>query len=176
MTTLLAILAPTFGIIGIILGVLLNEFLRRKNRREVYAIKIFEKRLAAYEGLAELIDEGSEIASDVVENTNLTGEQRNELISVAIGAIAKFVDRHRLYIDEELAVHCAALFMGVEDIQEADGEEREKRLKHYYYMRKEALRMIAEDSGVAELNKLFKAINRPRLDGPIIKRIRELRQ
>lgn len=38
-------------IVGIIIGAVLNEALRRVNRRELFAPKIFEKRLAAYEGL-----------------------------------------------------------------------------------------------------------------------------
>jgi hypothetical protein len=112
MTIFLAILTPIVGILGVVLGVLLNEVMRRKNRREVYAPKIFEKRLSAYEGLAEHIQSGSEIADEVIENLSLTKEQRHDLISVPISEIAKYVDSHRLYIDGELSAHCTALFMG----------------------------------------------------------------
>lgn len=176
MTTFLVILAPTFGIVGVVLGVLLNEFLRRKNRREVYAPMIFEKRLAFYERLAEHINKGSEIADEVIENLDLTAEQRHDQITMPVKAIANYVGKHWLYIDQELGAHCTALFMGVEDIQTADGQEREELLKNYRNMRMEALRMIAEDSGVAEINKFFRAINRPKFDGPFIERLRELRR
>jgi hypothetical protein len=176
MTIFLAILAPISGIIGVILGMLLNELVRRKNRREVYAPIIFEKRLIAYEGLLELIETGSEIANELINNSDLTAEQRHDLITEPILAIANYADQHRLYVDEDLTLHCTALFMGVEDIQELDGEEREEHLKEYHHMRSEALRMIEEDSGVAEIKKLFQAINRPKLGGPVIEYIRELRQ
>ena len=61
------ILAPVIGIVGVVVGVLLNEFMRRRSRRELYAPKIFEKRLAAYEGLIEQIHQGSKVANEVIE-------------------------------------------------------------------------------------------------------------
>ena len=45
------------GIVGVLIGVLLNEMVRRRNRREAFAPKIFEKRLAAYEGLFDCVHE-----------------------------------------------------------------------------------------------------------------------
>jgi hypothetical protein len=64
---------------------------------------------------------------------------------------------------------------GVEDIRDSNDEQRDSLLRDYYHSRSEAFRMIAEDSGIAQINKLFKSINRPALNGPIIERIRELR-
>jgi len=176
MATFLAILAPTAGIVGALLGVLLNEFVRRRNRRELYAPKIFEKRLAAYESLAELIENGSRVANAVIENPDLTLEQRHDRIGAVVMSIAESMGKNQLYIDEELGAHCVALFMGVEDIYGARGEEREKLLKNYHALRRDALRMIREDSGVAEINRLFRTINRPRIGGPIVEAIRELRR
>jgi len=176
MTTFFAVLAPVAAIVGIVLGIVLNETLRKNNRREIYAPLVFEKRLRSYEGLVVLINEGSEIASQIVEDSDLTDEKRYDMIRMAIGPIAKYTDEHALYIDGDLGAHCTALFMGVEDIPKADGKERDELLSQFYKMRKEALRMIAEDSGVAEINKLFCTINRPKLDGPIIERISELRR
>jgi hypothetical protein len=176
MATFLAILAPTAGVVGVLLGALLNEFVRRNNRKELYAPKIFEKRLAAYESLAELIQNGSEVANEVIENPDLTAEQRHDVIATVVMSIAKFMDKNPLYLDKELGAHCAALFMGVEDIYSTKGEEKKALLRKYYGMRTEALRMIREDSGVAQINKLFRTINRPKIGGPIVEAIRELRR
>lgn len=66
-----------------------------------------------------------------------------------------------------------ALFMGVEDIFEAEVREKQQLLASYRQMRKEALRMAAEDSGVAEINRLFKAINKPKIDGPVVSYLRK---
>ena len=167
------IIVPVIGIVGVIVGALLNELMRRRNRRELYAPKIFEKRLAAYEGLVEQIHHGSKVADKVIENRNLTPEQRHDLVSVVVQSMAKFVEKEHLYIDSELAVHCMALFMGVEEIHDAVEDEKQALLDQYRQMRKEALRMAAEDSGVAEINRLFKAINKPKIDGALIRYFRE---
>jgi hypothetical protein len=175
MVDFLPVILSTGGtVVGIVIGVAISETMRRRNRRELYAPLIFEKRLAAYEGLIERIQKGSDIASEVIKNTELTQDQRHELISVAIQSLAKFADSNRLYIDEELTLHCTALFMGVEDIQDA-GTEKDEMLNLFYEMRKEALRMISEDSGVAEINRLFKSINKPKIDGELIRYFRKVK-
>jgi hypothetical protein len=176
MTEDFPIIAPVVGIVGVIVGVLLNEFMRRRSRRELYAPKIFEKRLTAYEGLIEQIHQGSKVADEVIENDDFTYDQRHHLISVVVHGMAEFTENNRLYLDEDLVVHCMALFMGVEDIHDASENERQELLAHYRPMRKEALRMAAEDSGVAELNRLFKAINKPRIDGELIRYFRKAKR
>lgn len=163
------VVAPVIGIVGVVVGMLLNEFMRRRNRRELYAPRIFEKRLAAYEGLIEQIYQGSEVAAEVIESDEFTVEQRHDLISVVVHEMAKFTEKNRLYLDEDLTVHCMGLFMGVEDIHDASEKDRLVLLGQYYQMRKEALRMAAEDSGVAEINRLFKAIHKPKIDGTLIR-------
>ncbi|MCW2368907.1 hypothetical protein [Sphingobium sp. B11D3D] len=167
------IVVSTIGIVGVIVGALLNEFVRRRNRRELFAPSIFEKRLAAYEGLMEQISQGSNVAEEVIQNYNLTKEQRTELIGVVVHSIAEFTEKHRLYLDEDLSVHCMALFMGVEDIHDASTGNQQELLANYRQMRKEALRMAVEDSGVAEINRLFKVINKPKIDGALIRYFRK---
>ncbi|MBQ2260477.1 MAG: hypothetical protein II336_03810 [Loktanella sp.] len=170
------IFGPVFGILGVIVGVLLNEFMRRRNRRELYAPKIFEKRLAAYEGLIEQIYQGSKVADEVIERDDFTEEQRQELIGVVVHRMIEFIEKNSLYLDEDLTVHCMALFMGVEEIHAASDHDKPEMLDHYRQMRKEALRMAAEDSGVAEINRLFKAINKPKIDGALIHYFREAKR
>jgi len=176
MSELAPYIGPLLGMLGVVVGSLLNEFLRRGRRIEEYSSGIFEKRLKAYEDLMSLIHRGSDLAQEVIDNANLSHEQRHELISTAIVPIAEFVDRNSLYMDEELGAHCVALFMGVEDIRDAPESEREQLARDYYKMRSETYRMIKEDSGVAQINKLFHSINRPKITSPVIERIRELRR
>ena len=123
-----------------------------------------------------LIYTGSDVARKVIDNPKLTRDERHELISSAIAPIAAYVDRESLYIDEELGDHCVALFMGVEDIRDAPEPEREELTLDFYKMRAETYRMIREELGVAEINKLFRSINRPRITSPVIERICELRR
>jgi hypothetical protein len=175
MNEFLALSGPFIGMLGVIVGTLLNEHLRRGRRAEQYSSIIFSKRLEAYETLLTLIHSGSELADEVITNSTLSAKERHSIVSAAIFPIAKHVDLNALYIDDELGAHCVALFMGTEDIHDAPESERAEHLKDYYEMKKETYRMIIEDSGVAQINKLFRSINRPKLTEPLIERIRELR-
>jgi hypothetical protein len=171
-----AFIGPIIGMLGVILGSLLNEFLRRARRVEEYSSSIFTKRLEAYEVLMSLITDGSEKANEAIKSPDLTPEERHDLISVAVLSIAGHIDRNTLYIDEELGAHCVALFMGTEDIHDAAEPEKQHLLDRYYKTRKDAYRMIKEDSGVMQINKLFRSINRPRITGTVVEAIRELRR
>jgi len=164
------------GIFGVLLGAGLNELLRRNRRIEAYTMRVFDKRLEKYEELMALLQAALEVASDVMENPEYTPEQRHELISDAILQIAQFTDDNELYIDPELASHCVATFMDAEDIPSIkDAREREERRKAMRDMYVNAKRMIREDSGIAEIDKLFKTMTKPRLSSPIIERIRYLK-
>ena len=166
---------PLIGIAGVVIGIALNEYLRRGRRSEEYSSVIFEKRLGSYEKLLELINQGSKLATEAIESPDLTTEERHDLVSSAVTSIAEFVDSYTLYINEELGANCVALFMGTEDIHDAAEPQKAELLKTYYEMRAETLRMIREDSGVAQIEKLFHTINRPKITSPVIERIRELR-
>jgi hypothetical protein len=163
------------GIFGVVVGIALNEYLRRMRRSEEYASVIFAKRLDAYEKLMDLINQGSELAREAIDNPKLSSEERHDLVTSAVVAIAEHVDRATFYINEELGANCVALFMGTEDIHNASEQEKSELLKNYYKMHAETKRMIREDSGVAQTEKLFHSINRPRITSPVIERIRELR-
>jgi hypothetical protein len=162
--------------LGVVVGSLLNELLRRRHRVEQYSGVIFERRLKAYEELMALIHRGGDLAQETIDNAGLSQAERRALISEAIGPIAEFVDRNSLYIDEELGAHCVALFMGVEDVRDAPEATRDQLGRTYYANRSETFRMIKEDSGLSEINRLFRSINRPRITSPVIEAIRELRR
>ncbi|WP_417268550.1 hypothetical protein [Celeribacter baekdonensis] len=172
MTLFLAILAPVIGFVGLFVGAFVNEWLRRKNRREQFAQTVFEKRLKVYEELIEKISEGEKIVNSFLE-AHLSADERHDLVSIAIHGVATYVDQNTLYLDEEIGMHCVALFMGTEEIPDATDDNRKEMTANYHQMRKAAYQMIREDSGVAELDRLFKAVNRPLIDSPVIEYYRE---
>jgi hypothetical protein len=165
------------GVVGVIVGVLLNEIIRRSRRIETFTPAIFEKRLAKYEKLMGLIQAGYDVASAVMENEDFSQEERHALISKVILNIAEFADKEELYIDAELGAHCVATFMGAEDVMSiGNPREREERKQIIRDMYNEAKRMIREDSGICEIDKLFKKLHKPELTGPVIDRIKDLKK
>jgi hypothetical protein len=164
------------GILGVMLGAGLNELLRRNRRLEAYTVDVFDKRLEKYEELMGLLQAAHGVATDVMENPQYSSKQRHNLISAAIWPIVQFTDDNELYIDPEIASHCIAAFMGAEDIYDIeDPHEREERRRETLEMYVNAKRMIREDSGIAQIDKLFKTMTRPHISSPIIERIRYLR-
>lgn len=166
-----------FGFGGVMVGVALHELLRRTSRIEAYAGRVFDARLAKYEELFGLLHSGYEIASDVIENSDYTAEERLAFISAPIMAIAEFTEENELYIDSDLGAHCVATFMGAEEIRDIENiDERNEEEERIWEKYKLARQMIREVSGVAEIDKLFKKITKPNLSGPIIERIRYYRE
>lgn len=164
------------GIFGVIIGAGLNELLRRKNRIETYSPQVFEIRLEKYNELMHKLQAVYEVAADIMENPKYSAMQRQEMLSTAILDIAEFTDMNELYIEPDLGAHCVATFIGAEEIQQiTDPKEREHRIQEIHNMYTNAKRMIRENSGIAEIEKLFKGITKATISSNIIDRIRYLR-
>jgi hypothetical protein len=164
------------GLLGVMLGIFLNEQIRRRNRIENYSTSVFEKRLDLdlYEELFRRVSKYMETANIAIKNDTLTKEQRHECISNAIYEVTTFCDEHEMYISEELSVHCVATIMGVEDIYYIEDEkEKEDAVKNFYDDLLAAKRMIRKEAGISDLDKLFRSITKPKYSSPIIKYYRK---
>lgn len=123
-----------------------------------------------------LVQAGYEVAADVMTNPTHSQEERHALISQAIHSIAQFTDQAALYVNPELGGHRVATFMGAEDVLlMGDPKEREEAEQDIRDMYNEAKRMIREDSGISEIEKLFRSIYKQQITSPVIGRTRYLR-
>ena len=157
------------GLVGVLLGIVLNEQLRRRNRIENYSTTVFEKRLDLYEELFRKVSHYSEVGTEVIENENLTKEQRHALVSAAIHDVAEFCDEHELYINDELGLHCVIFFTGVEEIQDIEDDGTTKQeIKRFRDNLLLAKKMIRKEAGITDLDKLFRSITKPKYATPII--------
>lgn len=165
------------GIAGVVVGVLMTEGIRRWNRIESFAQAAFERRLSKYEELLALVNRGYGIATDVMEDDASSAEERLETISAAILQIAEFADENALFIDAEVAGHCIATFMGAEDVPDiTDTSEKDTAIAHIQDEYVEAKRLILEDSGMHQVNRLLRKVNKPTHDSPIISYMCHLRE
>jgi hypothetical protein len=163
------------GLLGVFVGALLAEYFRRRNRVEAYSQKIFERRLEVYEGLMKVVQSAYTIASEIIEQPDLTSEERLSMVSEAIHSIAAYTDENALFINTYVSAHTVAMAMGVEDIPTiSDQVEREAAISHFRAQYKAAKQMILEDSGIHQINKHFKLVSRSDPKSLIIKRVKEL--
>lgn len=162
------------GLAGLLIGILLNEYYRRNSRIEKYSSQVFEKRLLIYEGLMAEIQLASSIIGELVENEDLSNEEKKELAFRAGLKVPQYTDKHKFYLDEEITVHCCMAFVGTSDIFEEPIYVEE--LKDFRQAVKQAYEMIRVDSGVAELDGLFRSITKSSPGGRLIEVYREIKK
>ena len=158
------------GLVGVLLGIVISEVLRRRNRIESYATRVFDKRLEIYEGLYERVSAAGEIATDVIENPKYSPEQRHEITSAAILEIAGWCDKNEMYIGVELSLLCTPLLMGVEEIyNEQDSGEKQSHIAHFREDFRNTKKMIRKEAGIEDIERMFSSITKAKYTSPIIK-------
>ncbi|WP_350544112.1 hypothetical protein [Pseudoalteromonas sp. 5-MNA-CIBAN-0065] len=66
------------GLLGVLLGVLINEYFRRNARIEKYSDKIFEKRLEIYENFAREISIANSVITELINAEDLPVEEKKK--------------------------------------------------------------------------------------------------
>jgi len=165
------------GLAGVALGVLLSEYFRRSSRVEVYSQQVFEKRLKIYEVLFDLVQDANDTATQVIDDQTLDAQGRLDLVSDAVMSLAEFTDKNELYLDQYVAAQAVAFVMGVEDIQTIEDEnDRQAAIDRYRKGYNDTKELIAQESGVREVNKHFRKVSRSAPDSPIIRYMKNVEE
>jgi hypothetical protein len=162
------------AVVSLLIGAGLNEWIRRSNRIESYTATVFQKRFAIYEELWKRIYGWRSVADKVIEDTALTAQHRHELISEVVLDICGFCDENSLYLNEEVTFQCAALFMGVEEIQaESDAAKRKEMVSDFSGKYKQTLDIIRAEAGLRRMNKLFQTVTNAKYSSDLIEHFRQ---
>lgn len=165
------------GLCGVLIGILVNEHLRRNRRIEEYASSVFKRRLEVHEELYAKIQQAYPIATDLIETPDYTTEERHAIASKLIIDMAHFMDSHSLYLSENVCMHCGAMFIGVENYHNIeDTADREQQVKHFWNLIREAKDMIRAESGFQQFDKLFGIVTKPKYQSAIAEYARERRK
>jgi hypothetical protein len=162
------------GVMGVLIGILANEALRRHRRIEDYSTKIFEKRLQVYEELYWRLHECYDAANEVLDGDH-SPQERHEIMARLVFPMLEFMDKHSLYLTDEIGVHCGGMWMSVDEIPAIENEkERASQTKAYLQDFKDAKEMIREESGLKEIDRLFRSIAKPRHSSRFVDHYRKL--
>lgn len=157
------------GIIGVIIGIIANEFIRRKNRIESYAQKTFDKRLEIFNELYQRVSVCGKVGQQLIADRELALAERLEVVSREIFEIAEWCDLHGMYLEEEVTVHCVTLLMGLEDVQEMEDETQKKeRINSFQEQLRYAKKMIKKESGIEDVNRSFTSMTKAKYSSPVI--------
>ena len=163
------------GLAGVLTGSALTEVLRRANRIEHYASRVFDKRMQVYEQLFAKIVSARSVAEEVMEQGKYSPEKRHAIISAVIFDIAEYSDDNALYLNDELTLHCVGSLMGAEDVAEIEGaQQREQAAEHVRSNLKSATEMIRAESGIKTIEKFFGKLTRAKLSSPLIEYYRKI--
>lgn len=160
------------GLVGLLTGILLTEYFRRRSRIEKYSSSVFDKRLEVHDRLLRLLHRSANLVRETVEEPNLDADEGQERVWRAGLELMKYCDRHPLFLNEEITVHCGAAFAGAQDIFECQGEERQRNLEDFDRRIRQAVRMIVAESGIEELNRLFRSLTKAKLESDVISYLR----
>src|SRR5438477_617567 len=139
------------GLGGVLVGIFINEMLRRRNRIGSYAGHVFDKRLEIYEGLYQRVAASGPLATDLIENPNYTQEERHQIVAAAVHDVAGWCDDNDMYINEELTVHCVPLLMGMEDVYVMKDEaKKQESITQFYENLRAAKKMIRKEAGIED--------------------------
>lgn len=163
------------GLLGVLIGLLANEFFRRRSRIESYSSTIFNKRVEIYEELYQRVGACSSIITDVIENPDYSKEQRKDIVSAAVLDLAGFGDANDFYLNEHIVLHYMTLLMGVEEIHDIKSKKQKKKeIERVWKNLRETKRMIRKESGIEALDKLFRSITMARHKSPLIEYYQDL--
>ena len=165
------------ALLGLLTGILLNEYFRRRNRIEAYSAKVFERRLEVYEGLMKAIREAESIINDLLEDKSLPKKDRHTIAFQAGLKVMEYTDEHSFYLNDEIIVHAGAAFVGVGDlIKMAKGNERDEAIGDFRKMLVTAKDMIRAESGMKEIDQAFRTVTKAKHTSPVIEYYRKLKQ
>jgi hypothetical protein len=172
--TLSPIIAGLLGIAGTLAGILVTEYFKRKERVSLYSDTIFKKKLDAYEKLYFMLQNIYAKADALFADTKLSLQEKHAVWQPASLEIANYLDKHSLYINDDIAAHCMSALIAVDDYLDMSPSKRD--LKQYYEDRQATYRLIKEDSGIGRINNFFNMVNKPKIKSEILDYINEVRK
>ena len=164
------------GLLGLIVGVVLNEYFRRRNRIEAYSTKVFERRLEAYEGLIKAIRDAEGEVNEVLDDESLAAEERHKRAFEAGLRVMGYTDEHSFFLNDEITVHCGAAFVDVGDILDMpNGKKRTEEIDSFRTMIGDAKKMIRAESGMSEIDQAFRSVTKAKHSSSVIDYYRKLK-
>lgn len=169
-------------------GVWLSSYLGSRNRKENFIAKeIMLKKLEHYERLFSLMSSADEEVSHLYDLAR-KAKTKAELTKIpdtlfhAGLTIAQYTDNHRLYLDQDVAMHIIATFLGPSEVYELNPESKGYTTKikesetHYREQYYQGVELIADYAGFNRLEKTYKKINKPTATSPLIDYANEIRK
>ena len=163
---------------GLIVGMFITEYFRKRSRIENFSAPIFEKRLTVYEELMKEFLLSCGVIDELREESSFSLEEKNEIAFGNGLKLMQFTEENSLYINEEVSVHIGMLFVGVGDIfdQEETEEERNKAYALFKSKYGETKLLIRLASGITTIDDLITNITKSKPESNFINYFRKAKK
>lgn len=161
-----------FGLIGVLLGVSINEFFRRKSRVELFTKEVFSKRLSVFEELYQLILDAERTSYELTNENNK--DFVNSTWTDTIHKLAEFLDKNFLYLSDEVTVQCMTTLIGFDDRLFSDAKE--ESIYEFRRSMKETKHLLRNASGIAATEKTLRNVAGISLSTDYIKYFEKLKK
>jgi hypothetical protein len=162
------------GLLGVLLGILINEYFRRNARIEKYSEVIFDKRLSIYENFFKELSKASSLVTELLDVTNLNIDEKKEIAFHAGLKLLEYTEEHKFYINEEITIYCSMVFIEASNIFEEQIDEA--KLADFRQGVMDASLMIRSESGLTEMDDFFKTITKSTPGGKLIEGYRAIKK
>ncbi|WP_068783344.1 hypothetical protein [Paenibacillus phocaensis] len=165
-------LPAIFGLAGVLIGIFIGEFFRRKSRIEIFTKEIFLRRLQIFENLYQLFLEAEKLSFSLeeIDDKDLVTESWTEVVF----KISDYMDTNYIYIDEEIIAHCMMTLIGFDDLLFDD--QRQVLLDEFRSKFKETKVLIRNVSGISATEKTIRNVANIELSTENIKYYRKLKK
>ncbi|WP_145146544.1 hypothetical protein [Paenibacillus xylanexedens] len=160
------------GLLGVLLGIIISEYFRRKSRIELFTKEVFLRRLHIFEELYQIILEAEKMSY------SLEQEQDKETVtkhwSEVVFKTSDYLDTNYIYIHEEVVVQCMTLLIGFEDI--LFHEQKVEQVYEFRTKLKETKQLIRSVSGISATEKTIEKVANIKLSTDYINYYRQLKK
>jgi hypothetical protein len=140
-------------------------------------LSVFERRLKVHEELYALVDRSQDLANQLFDDEELDEESRHTIWSSMVREVARFADANGLYLNDEVMLHCMMMLIGTEEIPSIeDADEREAAKREFRVNARAAREMIAEESGMSEVNKVLRRIAKSGYKSELVESARQIHE
>ncbi|HQG09194.1 MAG TPA: hypothetical protein PL093_00965 [Candidatus Pacearchaeota archaeon] len=172
----LQIISILSGPVGVIVGILLTEWLNNSRQRFIYLEKMFEKKLEIYENLYKKMKKAYDLGIEILNDKESTKDERLKKWTATVLDVSKYLDDNTLYLNEYVRLHCALSVVGVEKVASLSGKEYDKAKDKYIKNWGKTEEIIKNEAGIERLEKFLSKINKSRNDSNYKKIIKKLKE
>lgn len=158
MNNWLIALSIVIGPAGVILGTILNEHYRKKEKKFFYSEKYLERKVEICEKLYKLLKKTQDSWIDILEK-DPDKETIINKFSKPVFQIADFLEQNALYINEAIALHIMMILVGFMDYPSMNSKKKRKYREKTNKSWKRIFDALREDLGFVRIDQELKDLD-----------------